>query len=93
MGITFSISGMHVADAVNDGEGRHAPGLADGDQRAGPAVDGNRIGLHLEAVMHVRDVAHEHGAAIDLLDGESIDPVDHVGAVVHGEGIVLGCRS
>ena len=32
----------------------------------GRAIDGDRVGLHLEAVVNVGDVAHEHGAAVDL---------------------------
>jgi hypothetical protein len=65
--------GQHVLDvrqrranAVDHREGRDAAGLADGHQGARRAVDRHRIRLHLKAVVDVRHVAHEHGAAVDL---------------------------
>ena len=39
--------------------------------------------------MHVRDVAHEDGPAVDLLDRKPVDRLDDVGAVVHRQRVVL----
>ena len=50
------ISGKAVPDTVDHGQGRDAAGLADGHQGAGRAVDRNGIGLHLIAIVNMRDV-------------------------------------
>ena len=82
-GLDGHVLGQHLLDvkqgrahAIDDGERRHAAGLADGDERTGSAVDGNRIGLYLKAVMDMRNVAHEDCAAGDLLDRVGIDGID-----------------
>ena len=63
--------GQRSLDAVDHRQRGDAAGLADRHQRAGRAVDRDGIGLHLKAVMHMRDVAHEHRLAVDLLDRET----------------------
>ena len=70
-GTTCSMSFERRAHAVDDGERRDAAGLADQHQRARRAVDRDGIGLHLEAVVDMGDVAHEDRAAVDLLDRET----------------------
>ncbi len=81
--------GKVVPDAVNDGQGRDAPGLANGHQGAGCSVDRNGIGLHLIAIVNMGDVLNKDRAAIDLLDRKSIDGGDDIGTVVHRQRIVL----
>ncbi len=39
--------------------------------------------------MHVRDIAHEHGFALHLGDGEGVDRIDDIRAVVHRQLVVL----
>ena len=39
--------------------------------------------------MYVRDVAHEHRASVDLLDGKCIDGFNDVRRIVHRERVVL----
>jgi len=80
--------GQHVADAVDDRQRRDAAGVADGHQRARHAIDRDGVGLYLKAIVHVRDVAHEHRASIDPLDRERVDGLDDVRTVVHGDQIV-----
>ena len=77
------------ANPVDHRQGGHAAGLANHHQRAGRAVDRDRVGLHLESVVHMRHIAHEHGAAVDLLDGKGVDRVDHVRRVVHRQAVIL----
>ena len=77
------------AHAIDDGERGNAAGLANRHEGAGGPIHGNRIRLHLESVMHVGDIAHENGVAVDLLDRESVDRVERVRTVVHRQRVVL----
>ena len=77
IGLIVTPLGRHVldvrqrgADAVDDRERGDAAGLADRHQRAGRAVHRDRVRLHLEAVVDMRDIAHEHRASVDFLDRE-----------------------
>ena len=58
-------------DAIDHRQRRDAAGFADRSSARRAAVDGDRIGLHLIAIMHVGDIAHEDRFAVDFLDREN----------------------
>ena len=67
---------LHLADDVERG---CAAGLVGGEQRAALAVLAHDVGLHLESVADVRDVAHVNHRAVDGLDRQVVQGIHRGG--------------
>ena len=64
--------GQHCANAVHDVQRGGVAAFQDGQQAGALAVHVDDVGLHGEAVMHLRHVAHIGHRAVDLLDGQVV---------------------
>ena len=64
-------------DALNDAERRGRAGFEDGHQHRARSVDAHEVGLRRRALMHVGDVAHVDDGAVDLLDRQIVDLLEH----------------
>ncbi len=77
-----------VLELLDDRERRGAALLDHGEQHRPPAVLTDHVGLHREAVAHVRHVAQVDRGAVDDLDGQLVELGQGVGAAVEGDPVL-----
>ncbi len=88
-GMTLRMSVSAARTPVDHRQCRCPAGFTDREQCAPLAVHGDRVCLDLEAIVHVRDVAHENGLPGHLRHRKRVDVVDDARTVIHRELVVL----
>ena len=81
-GAAALMRGQQLARRVDDRERRGVGLLQDREVGGALAVDAHDVVLHREAVVDVRDVAEQHGGAVDDLDRDGVELGDRARAAL-----------